>query len=67
MNFEESVKRLEEIVKLLENGETKLDEVNALFSEGAKITADCYKLLSESKGKVSVLRAELDKLVEQPL
>lgn len=67
MNFEESVKRLEEIVKCLESGETKLDEVNALFSEGAKITKDCYKMLNESKGKITVLREELDKLVEKPL
>lgn len=67
MNFEESVKRLEEIVKLLEDGEVKLDDVNALFAEGADITKNCYKLLNESKGKITVLREELDKLVEKPL
>lgn len=67
MNFEESVNRLEEIVKRLESGEAKLDEVNALFGEGATITKDCYKMLNESKGKITVLREELDKLVEKPL
>ncbi len=67
MNFEESILRLEEIVKLLESGEVKLDEVNSLFSEGADITKNCFKLLNESKGKITVLREELDKLVEKPI
>lgn len=67
MIFEEAVKRLEEIVRLLESGEVKLDEVNALFCEGANLTKECYKLLNESKGKITVLREELDKLVEKPL
>lgn len=67
MNFEESVKRLEEIVQRLESGEAKLDEVNTLFSEGATITKNCYKMLNESKGKITVLREELDTLVEKPL
>lgn len=67
MNFEEATKRLAEIVRLLESGEVKLDEVNALFSEGAELTKNCYKLLQESRGKISVLREELAQLVEKPL
>ena len=66
MNFEESVKRLEEIVRALESGEVKLDEVNSMFCEGAEITKNCYKMIGESKGKITVLREELDKLVEKP-
>ncbi len=66
MNFEQSVKRLEEILQLLESGEAKLEEVNTLFAEGAEITKNCYKLLNDSKGKITVLRTELDKLVEKP-
>ena len=67
MNFEENVKRLQEIVEKLESGETKLDEVNTLFAEGADLTKKCYELLNESKGKVTVLREELSKLIEKPL
>ena len=67
MNFEENVKRLQEIVEKLESGETKLDEVNTLFVEGADLTKKCYELLNESKGKVTVLREELNKLIEKPL
>ena len=67
MTFEELVKRLEEIVATLESGNVKLDEVNKLFTEGAEITKKCYEVLNESKGKISVLREELGKLVEKPL
>ena len=67
MTFEQLVKRLEEIVVALESGETKLEDVNKLFSEGAEITKKCYEILNDSKGKVTVLREELGKLVEKPL
>ena len=67
MTFEELVKRLEEIVAILESGNVKLDEVNKLFTEGAEITKKCYEVLNESKGKITVLREELGKLVEKPL
>ncbi len=67
MTFEELVKRLEEIVATLESGNVKLDEVNKLFTEGAEITKKCYEVLNESKGKITVLREELGKLVEKPL
>ncbi len=66
MTFEELVKRLEEIVEKLESGTAKLDEVNKLFSEGAEIAKKGYAVLNESKGKVTVLREELDNLVEKP-
>ncbi|MBO5103258.1 MAG: exodeoxyribonuclease VII small subunit [Clostridia bacterium] len=67
MSFEELVKRLEEIVERMESGEAKLDEVNKLFSEGAEITKQCYQMLNDTKGKITVLREEMAKLVEKPL
>ena len=67
MSFEEMIARLEEIVEKLESGEAKLDEINKLFAEGADITKKCYLMLNESKGKVTVLREEMAKLVEKPL
>lgn len=66
MSFEESINRLQEIVAQLESGETKLEDVNKLFAEGAELTKKCYELLNESKGKVTVLRDELSKLIEKP-
>ncbi len=65
MTFEELTKRLGEIVAQLESGTLTLDEMSKLFTEGADITKKCYDILNEKKGKVTVLREELGKLVEK--
>ena len=39
-SFEENMKRLEEIVSLLEKGDAKLADSLALFEEGTKLIAD---------------------------
>ena len=67
MTFEELVKRLDEIVEQLESGDTKLEEINKLFAEGAQITKQCYEMLIESKGKITVLREEVGKFIEKPM
>ena len=67
MSFEELVSRLDEIVVQLESGNATLEEANKLFAEGAEITKKCYDLLNKSKGKVTVLREEIGKLIEKPM
>ncbi|HWP80396.1 MAG TPA: exodeoxyribonuclease VII small subunit [Candidatus Acidoferrum sp.] len=52
LGFEESVARLEEIVKLLESGDAKLEQALALFEEGVSLTARCNKLLDGAEQKV---------------
>ena len=39
--FEESMKRLEEIVEKLESNEVSLDDSIQLFEEGLKLVKDC--------------------------
>ena len=56
MNFEESMNRLNEIVKALENGNSELDRSLALFEEGAAIIKNCNKMLDEAEQKVSMLK-----------
>ena len=67
MTFEESVKRLEEILKTIESGKVELLEANKLFAEAVEISKMAYEMLNESKGKVSVLCAEIEKLTEKPM
>ncbi len=55
LTFEESLKRLEEIVRALENGETPLEESIKLFEEGVKLSGHCNALLEAAEQKVSVL------------
>jgi len=55
MKFEEELKRLEEIVKQLENEETSLDDSISLFEEGTKILKKLREKLNEAEKKVKIL------------
>ena len=55
LTFEESLKRLEEIVHTLEDGDTPLEESIKLFEEGVKLSGYCNNLLESAEQKVSVL------------
>lgn len=52
MTFEQSMKRLEEIVALLEKNEQSLDETIKLFEEGLKLSKVCDKKLKDFELKV---------------
>ena len=67
MTFEENTTRLEEILKKLEDGKITLDEANKLFTEALALSKQNYELLEKSKGQITVLNSELEKLTEKPL
>lgn len=54
-NFEKNLKELEEVVKSLENGNTGLDEMLALFEKGIGLTKSCTELLEAAEQKINVL------------
>jgi exodeoxyribonuclease VII small subunit len=54
-NFENALKRLEEIIQKLESGELSLDESLKLFEEGIELSRLCTKKLSETESKVEKL------------
>lgn len=56
ISFEESIKRLDEIVKLLERGDAPLSESLKLFEEGTALISNCDTLLNEAEQKVVKLR-----------
>ena len=58
--FEESMTRLDEIVKLLEQGDRPLDEALTLFEEGTSLVKNCGKLLDEAEQKVVKLQKGTD-------
>lgn len=55
MTYEAAVKRLQEIVKLLENGGLPLKESVELFEEGAGLAAFCNKELKNAEQKITAL------------
>lgn len=50
--FEESLKRLEEIVRRMEQGNVPLEESLQLFEEGAALARACGAMLDEAELKV---------------
>jgi exodeoxyribonuclease VII small subunit len=54
-NFESALKRLEEIVQKLEQGNLSLDDSLKLFEEGIQRSRFCSKKLSEAEKKVEKL------------
>jgi len=54
-SFEDSLKKLEEIVEKMESGDLKLEDSLKLFEEGMKLTKDCNLRLSEIEKKVKLL------------
>ena len=54
-NFEDSLKRLEEIVEILEKGDIPLEESLKLFEEGLKLSKKCNEKLSKVEDKIKVI------------
>lgn len=55
-SFEENISRLEEIVALLERGDTPLAGSLVLFEEGTKLAAACTAMLDEAEQTVVKLQ-----------
>ena len=49
MTFEQSMQRLEQIVRAMERGDVALDESLKLFQEGTELVRNCGKLLDDAK------------------
>lgn len=55
ISFDYAVKRLEEIVGQLENGQLDLEESLRVFEEGVELSLYCRKELQETESKVNIL------------
>ena len=67
LSFEESLAKLEEIVRHLEKGDLPLSESLKLFEDGTALLASCSKMLDEAEQKVVKLRKGSDRSpVETP-
>ena len=55
--FEESMVRLEQIVRAMERGDVALEESLKLFREGTDLVRQCGKLLDDAELQVKILTA----------
>ncbi len=56
MTYEQSVQRLDEIVRSMEKGDAPLEEALKLFEEGSALIVACGKMLDEAEQKVVKLK-----------
>lgn len=56
MSFEQSLKRLEEIVAALEKGDVSLNDSMTMFEEGTALIKKCSGMLDEAEQKVVKLK-----------
>lgn len=60
MTFEQSMQRLEQIVRAMERGDVALDESLKLFQEGTELVAGCGKLLDEAQLQIQKVMTASD-------
>ena len=65
LNFEESMKKLEEIANELEKGNLSLDESVNKFEEGMKLSKKCSDFLNSAEKKITMLIQKKGKLEEE--
>ena len=58
--FEQSMQRLEQIVRSLERGDAALEESLKLFQEGTELVRSCGKLLEEAELQVKKIVTATD-------
>lgn len=67
INFEESMKKLEQIAGELEKGDLTLDESVSKFEEGMQLSKQCSLTLEEAEKKINILIQDQNgELQEQP-
>ena len=64
-SFEESLKRLEEIVDTLEAGDTALEESIKLYEEGMTIAKSCMTQLNEAKLRLKKIQKNFGGTIEE--
>jgi exodeoxyribonuclease VII small subunit len=55
MDFEKKLGRLEQIVQMMEKGDSSLEDSLKLFEEGIRLTKECQVQLSSAEAKVKIL------------
>lgn len=64
-NFEESMKKLENIVVELEDGKLNLDESIKKFEEGMETAKQCNRILEDAEKKITILLEKDGELKEE--
>ena len=64
-NFEDKMKKLENIVSELEKGDLNLDESVNKFEEGMNLSKECSKMLDDVHKKITILLEDDGEIKEE--
>jgi exodeoxyribonuclease VII small subunit len=64
-SLEKNLKRLEEILQILESGEKDIEESIGLFEEGLRISTECQKHLQDLEKRVKILVEQEDGRIQE--
>ena len=67
MNFEEKIKELQGITTKMEDANLSMSDGVKLYEQGVLIAKECYEELNSVKGKINVIRQDLEKYREESL
>ena len=65
VNFEELIKKLEEITNKLEKEQLSLDESVKLFEEGMQISKQCNSKLEDAEKRITMLINDNNEIKEE--
>lgn len=65
INFEETMKKLEEIATELEKGDLDLDTSVSKFEEGMKLSKKCNDFLDQAEKKITMLINDGEEIKEE--
>ncbi len=60
LSFEAALRRLEEIVRKLETGDTPLDQAIDLYAEGDRLKQQCEKRLADAQARIEKIQLGRD-------
>ena len=65
MNFEEKMKQLENIISKMEDSGLSMSDGVKLYEEGVVLAKECYEELNSVKGKINIIKQDLEKYKEE--
>ena len=65
LNFEETIKNLEQIANELEKGDLDLEASVSKFEEGMELSKKCNELLENAEKRISILLKDEDEIKEE--
>lgn len=64
--IEEKIVELENIANTIEDSDTSLDDAIKFFEKGVAVAKECLDSLKQTAGKITMLKKEMEELVEVP-